>query len=239
LYNNRIRKVSKDGIITTVAGNGNAGEAGDGAALNTELNYIFGLTVDRIGNIYITDSARIRKVSKTGTITTVAGIAGQHGYSGDGGKATRAQLFAPYGVAISSDSNLFIADGTNNRIRVVSPNGIITTVVWNGIEGYSGDGGLAIAAQLGGFLNVAVDSHDTLYIADIRNHCIRKISHADKRANERGGERGALCFALLRTCPANPENGRFRPSGTKRRKVYACIFVFVADRVYADLQDRR
>ncbi len=149
---NRIRKVSAStGIITTVAGNGSPDYSGDGgAATAAGLYYPYGVAVDAAGNLYIADTVdnRIRKVSaSTGIITTVAGN-GSPGYSGDGGAATAAELYYPYGVAVDAAGNLYIADTGNNRIRKVSAStGIITTVAGNGTAGYSGDGGAATAAE--------------------------------------------------------------------------------------------
>ena len=171
--NNRIRKVnSTTGIITTIAGNGTAGYSGDGGlATNAELYYPYGVAVDSNGNIYIADTYnnRIRKVnSTTGIITTIAGN-GTAGYSGDGGPATNAQLNYPYGVAVDSSGNIYIADTDNNRIRKVnSTTGIITTIAGNGNPGYSGDGGPATNAELYDPSGVAVDSNGNIYIADYR-----------------------------------------------------------------------
>jgi uncharacterized protein (TIGR03437 family) len=178
--NNRIRKVSATGIITTVAGNGAEGYSGDGgSATSAQLNVPFGVAVDASGNIYIADSNnnRIRKVSATGIITTVAGN-GAQGYSGDGGSATSAQLNFPYGVAVDASGNLYIADKFNERVRRVSATGIITTVAGNGAQGYSGDGGLATSSQLNTPIGVAVDASGNLYIADEINERIRKVSAA-------------------------------------------------------------
>ena len=149
-YNNRIRKVATNGIITTVAGNGSEGYSGDGGpATSAQLYDPRGVAVDAAGNLYIADDVnqRIRRVGRNGIITTVAGN-GSSGYSGDGGSATSAQLAGPSGVAVDAAGNLYIADVDNNRIRKVGTNGIITTVAGNGSEGYSGDGGLATSAQL-------------------------------------------------------------------------------------------
>ena len=98
-------------------------------------------------SLRICDNNRIRKVGTNGIITTVAGN-GTHGYSGDGGAATNAELYDPSGVAVDATGNLFIADYGNNRIRKVGTNGIITTVAGNGTDGYSGDGGAATNAEL-------------------------------------------------------------------------------------------
>ena len=127
------------------------------------------------GNLYIADvnNNRIRKVDTAGVITTVAGN-GTEGYSGDGGAAVAAQLFSPWGVAVDGAGNLYIADVNNNRIRKVDTAGVITTVAGNGTEGYSGDGGAAVAAQLFSPVSVAVDGAGDLYIAEWNSHRIRK-----------------------------------------------------------------
>jgi sugar lactone lactonase YvrE len=133
------------------------------------------VAVDSVGNVYIADlgNKRIRKVSG-GTITTIAGN-GAAGFSGDGGPATSASLSAPYGVALDSTGSLYTADNDNNRIRKVS-GGTITTVAGNGNLGFSGDGGPATSASLAQPEGLAVDSSGNLYIADTRNHRIRKLS---------------------------------------------------------------
>jgi sugar lactone lactonase YvrE len=175
--NRRIRKVS-NGVIATVAGNGTVGYSGDnGPATSAQLAYPYGVAVDSADNLYIADagSGAIRKVSN-GAITTVAGN-GTQGFSGDGGPATGAQLNQPSGVAVDSAGNLYIADSSNYRVRKVS-NGIITTVAGNGTPGFSGDNGPATSAQLGrNFTGLAVDSAGNLYIADMTDSCIRKVSN--------------------------------------------------------------
>ncbi len=178
-FNHRIRKVTPGGIITTVAGTTDgAGFSGDGgAATAAQLYEPFGVAFDADGNLFITDRGnhRIRKVTPGGSITTVAGT-GTSGFSGDGGAATAAQLNRPSGVAVDSDGNLFIADQGNNRIRKVTPGGIISTVAGTGTNGFSGDGGAATAAQLNRPAGVAVDAGGNLFIADFNNHRIRKVS---------------------------------------------------------------
>jgi sugar lactone lactonase YvrE len=173
--NARIRKVS-NGTVTTVAGNGTEGYGGDnGPATSAELSYPIGVAVDSAGNLYVADTynQRIRKISN-GVITTVAGV-GTAGFSGDNGAATSAQLNYPYGVAVDSSGNLYIADYGNNRIRKVS-NGVITTVAGTGTAGFAGDGGLAVSAQVNQPISVAVDSSGRLYIADYGNDRIRGVS---------------------------------------------------------------
>ncbi|MFD1143640.1 T9SS type A sorting domain-containing protein [Larkinella insperata] len=177
--NNRVRKVSSAGIITTVAGNGSFGFSGDGGpATQAKLGDPYGIAVDGQGNLYIADqfNERIRKVTSAGIITTVAGT-GIRGFSGDGGKATQAKLGFPTTVAVDGQGNLFIAEQTNNRIRKVTPNGIITTVAGDGKEGTSGDGGAATQAQLNRPTGVAVDGKGNLFIATQLSYRIRRVAH--------------------------------------------------------------
>jgi sugar lactone lactonase YvrE len=178
-FNNRLRKVSPAGIITTVAGNGTRGDPGDGGpAIDARLAWPAGLVLDSSGNLYIADSgnARVRMISPAGIITTVAGNGTCCGFSGDGGPATSAQLAWPKDLALDGSGNLFIADTVNNRVRVVSPAGIITTVAGKGDASYAGDGGPAISAMLNQPSGVATDNGGNLYIADTNNFRVRKVS---------------------------------------------------------------
>ena len=175
-YNFRIRKVDLNGIITTVAGSA-AGYSGDGGlATGADLRYPSGVAVDAAGNIYIADRGnnRIRRVDTNGIITTIAGN-GSATYAGDGGLATNASLNTPYGVAVDASGNLYIADYGNQRIREVTPAGIIATVAGTNIAGYSGDGGAATSADLHNPAGVDVDATGNLYIADYSNNRIRKV----------------------------------------------------------------
>jgi len=189
INNNRIREVAAaTGIITTVAGDGFGSYSGDGsAATSAELYLPRAVALDATGNLYIADAQnnRIRKVAAaTAIITTVAGN-GTYGYSGDGGPATKAELNGPFGVALDASGNLYIADFGNNRIRkVAAATGIITTVAGNGTAGYSGDGGPATSAELIEPQGVAVDGAGNLYIADLANERIRKVSAVSTPLNE-------------------------------------------------------
>jgi uncharacterized protein (TIGR03437 family) len=180
--NHRVRKVTSDGTIITVAGNGSANSSGDGGlATDAAIGAPGDLALDAAGNLFIASPAFagdfsanvIRKVTPGGLITTVAGN-GIAGYSGDGGLATGAALNAPEGLAIDSTGNLFIADQINQRIRKVS-NGIIETVAGNGTAGYSGDGGPAIGAELSGPAGMSFDAAGNLYIADRDNDRVRVL----------------------------------------------------------------
>jgi len=175
--NNRIRKVAVGGVITTVAGTGAAGSLGDGgAATAAELNSPIAVTLDASGNLFIADAAnnRVRKVGVNGLITTVAGN-GTQGFSGDGGPATSAELYLPFGVAVDAFGNLFIADFHNSRIRKVGTNGLITTVAGTNVSGFSGDGSPAINAELHFPYDVALDPSGNLLIADYGNNRIRRV----------------------------------------------------------------
>lgn len=238
--NNRVRKVSVNGIITTVAGNGTApatvAAAGDGGpATSAEFSYPEGVAVDSAGNLYIADSqdSVIRKVTvATGIVSLVAGdytpgysgdgsaatsaeldtpaavfvdnsgniyiadtgnnlirmvtaatgiistIAGNQTATtlGDGGAATSAFLAFPEGVLSDNNGNVYIADGADNRVRVVNSSGIINTVAGISFPGYSGDGGPAAEAQLNEPKGLAMDSGGNLYVADYLNNRIRVIA---------------------------------------------------------------
>src|SRR5579863_6173505 len=178
--NRRVRKVTPAGIISTVAGTGTQGFSGDGGpATNATLNRPTFIVVDAVGNLYISDSSnqRIRRVDVGGTITTIAGN-GLIGFSGDGGLAISASLAFPLGIAMDKAGNLYIADANNHRIRRVNPGGIISTVAGNGIEGFSGDRGLATSASLNYPEDVAFDGSGNLFIADSANNRIRKVDPA-------------------------------------------------------------
>jgi len=173
------------GIITTVAGTGTPGFSGDGGlATGANLYWPHGVAIDTAGNIYIADtySGRIRKVSPAGIITTVAG----GGFSTDGGPATDAHL-VPAGVAVDAVGNIYIADNSSNRIRKVSPAGIISTVAGTGEGGFSGDGGPAAAAKLLAPMGIAVDPVGNVYFADFGNARIRKVSPAGIISTVAGG----------------------------------------------------
>jgi len=176
--NNVIRKFTVGGNITTVAGNGTTGHSGDGGpATSAELYNPTGVFVDASGNLFIADSGnqRIREVSASGTITTIAGN-GTEGSTGDGGPAASAELYDPTGVVVDASGNVFIAAAFNNRIREVSASGIITTVAGNGNPGFFGDNGPATSASLSHPKGIAVDASGNLFVADTGNNRIREVS---------------------------------------------------------------
>lgn len=184
---NRVRKIDTSGTITTVGGStlGCSGDGGPFAAAQLRPRGIF---VDPVGNLYIADGgcARVARVGTSGTITTVAGI-GDSNFSGDGGPATQARINSPTDVYVDSAGNLFIADSSNQRIRMVvagadgqvtgTSDEIITTVVGSGTtaRGFSGDGGPATQARLSDPTALDFDPAGNLYIADTLNNRIRKV----------------------------------------------------------------
>jgi len=180
--NDRVRKVNGAGTIGTYAGTGKPGAAGDGGpAISAQLYNLLsvswsveGIAADAAGDLYITDTVnlRVRKVTPDGIINT---FAGGGLLNGDGGPATKAELFSPTSVAVDAAGNVYIVDAT--RIRMVNTAGIITTVAGNGNASYSGDGGLATNAAMEPE-SMAVDSGGNLYIADYVNGVIRKVNTA-------------------------------------------------------------
>jgi sugar lactone lactonase YvrE len=181
-FNNRIRRVDATGdgaaVITTVAGNGIGDFAGDGsAAVSAAISSPESVAVDVAGNLFIADTGnhRIRRVDAiSGNISTFAGT-GVPSFSGDGGPAPQAGLFSPSGVAFDNGGNLYIADRSNNRIRRVDGNGVITTVAGNGMFSFSGDGGPAVNAALFFPSAVALDSSGNIFISDSLNNRVRRI----------------------------------------------------------------
>lgn len=183
--NNRVRRVDAKGTITTIAGTGEPGFAGDGkAGLKAKLNLPTGLAVGLGDTLFIADTGNnvVRLLGEDGVIRTVAGT-GEAGYRGDAGQAIYAVLHAPAGLAFDEEGDLYISDTLNQRLRRVDVNGQIATVAGTGAAGYGGDGRLAVLAQLNLATNplagvgqgLAVDSRGDLFIADALNHRIRRV----------------------------------------------------------------
>jgi hypothetical protein len=174
---NRVRRISPAGIITTVAGSGKEAFSGDGGPATSAGIGPRDVIVDSADNLYISDlpNNRIRKVSASGIITTVAGGGRPADGLGDGGPATSARLNGPVGITLDARGNLFIADFGNHRVRMVTPAGTITTVAGTGKAGFAGDGGPATAALLDGPRGLAVDDAGHLYITDFGNHRVRMM----------------------------------------------------------------
>ncbi len=239
-FNHRIRRVdAESGVITTLAGDGAAGYAGDGGpATKASLNEPYGILIDRAGNIFLADrlNRRVRRIDASGIITTLAGT-GEAAYGGDGGPAVRAGLAEPNGLAFDrAERHLYIADVADHRVRIVDlasgtiatfagtgkaehsgdggeardagvfgaravklaadgtvyilerqgsslravdpATGIITTIAGTGARGYGGDGGPALAAVFDAPKEMAIDRDGSLLIVDTENHAIRRIDRA-------------------------------------------------------------
>ncbi len=175
--NHQVLRVTPAGAISVIAGNGFVGFSGDGGlAVNASLFRPEGLAVGSDGTIYIGDTGnnRVRKVTPQGVISTIAGSSSDV-FGGDGGSGLLAGLLNPRGLAVDSTGNVFIADSGHSRIRKLSSAGVISTVAGTGTEAFSGDGGKATAAALNNPYAVALDSTNTLFIADSFNQRIRKV----------------------------------------------------------------
>lgn len=184
---NRVLQVTRSGLLSTVAGKGKAilrmeGSgpppqfSGDGGpATSADLDRPTGVAVDAQGNIYISDQLnnRIRKVTPDGRIQTIAGT-GETGYGGDNGPALAAKLAHPMGIAVDGNGNVYVADRENNRIREISVDGTIRTVIGNGVRGQS-ENGPALSISLSFPHGVAIDAKGVLYVADTFNHRIRRL----------------------------------------------------------------
>lgn len=173
--NERVRRISA-GVIATIVGNGTQGFAGDGAAaVLAEIDTPMGLAVGASGQIFIADSHnnRIRAIAADDSISTFAGT-GVQGYAGDGGAATAAELSLPRGLIVTSSGAVIFADSNNQRIRMVSAGGPITTLVGTGVQGAVSDGTLAMTAGMDTPRGVAVSSFGSPVYADALNHLVRE-----------------------------------------------------------------
>jgi uncharacterized protein (TIGR03437 family) len=172
-----VQKVDPAGIITTVVGTGDQSFSGDGGeAVKAALNTPRGIAIDSAGNLVLCDALnqRVRRVTTAGTIDTVAGN-NAYRFGGDGGPATTALFNQPNDVKFDSAGNLYVVDTLGNRVRKITPKGVITTFAGTGERGYSGDGGPAANARLYEPVAVAFDSTGNVYITDNGNHRIRRV----------------------------------------------------------------
>lgn len=170
--NNRIRRISKDGVVTTFAGRGDRGY-GDGVGVAATFWEPTDIEIDSKGNLFVVDhgSHIIRKITPTGEVSTFAGIKGTQGSAN--GLGTAASFNFPYGLGIDEDDNIYVADEWNHMIRKIDPNGLVTTLAGDGISGSNDT--IAALSRFKYPFDVAVDHNGELFIADGWNYCIRKI----------------------------------------------------------------
>jgi len=175
-YNYTVRKITPAGVVTTLAGLADNDGSTDGIGCDARFSYLFGIAVDGAGNVYVTDSSNtIRKITPAGAVTTLAGTPDVHGSADGTGSA--AQFWQPWGIAVDSASNVYVADQANNTIRKITPAGVVTTIA--GAAGVIGSAdGSGNAARFNAPAGIAVDSAGNLYVADTYNRTIRKITSA-------------------------------------------------------------
>ncbi len=170
-YNHKIRKISSSGGVSTFAGSGSAGSA-DGIGTGASFNGPYALAIDALGNLYVADvnNNKIRKVSSTGTVTTLAG----NGSAGSAdGTGSAASFNSPYGVAVDASGNIYVGDVVNNKVRKITSSGVVTTLAGSGSAGSTN--GIGTAASFYKPAGVAVDASGNVYVADQYNNMIRKI----------------------------------------------------------------
>jgi gliding motility-associated-like protein len=195
-----VRKVNMTtGIITTIIGTGTLGFSGDGGpATAANLESLYGVVTDNAGNIYVTDAEnkRIRKVNTAGIITTIAGT-GATGNGGDGGPATAATFSYPIDLTIDATGNLYVYD-TVGVIRKITPAGIISRYAGTGVSGYSGDGGVPLAARIAGPY-ISIDTDGLMYISDYSHNRIRKIHCPEIILYDQSVVDTSVCLAMGNT----------------------------------------
>jgi serine/threonine-protein kinase len=176
----RIRKVTPDGMISTIAGTGTSGTGGDGGpAVAATLKDPTGIAVAGDGTVYVTDYSAhtIRRILPNGKIERFAGTNNEYGYAGDGAKAVDARLYDPAGLAIGPDGSVYVADNGNNAIRKITPDGVITTVAGSPNASDDADGIRATEAKIYSPAGVAVDRTGAIYITQANYGTVRRIGH--------------------------------------------------------------
>ncbi len=182
----RIRRVAPDGAIDTVAGAGTPGLAGDGGpAVQAQLQFVNDIAVDPAGNLYIHDACRIRRVTTDGLIATIAGST--CGYFGDGGPATLAKLEGNSGIAVDPNGNIYIAE-PSRRIRMIGPDGRISTIAGTGSFGVPDEGAPALQSSFGFPYRISIDAAGTLYVSDLHNKRVFRIDATRTVSTAAGSE---------------------------------------------------
>jgi sugar lactone lactonase YvrE len=177
--NNTIRKITPDGIVTTLAGTAGTTGGSDGAGSAAQFKRPWSVAVDGSGNVYVADAGNntIRKITADGIVTTLAGSAGETASIDCDGKGSAARFKYPAGVAVDGSGNVYVSDSGNNTIRKITPDGIVTTLAGSASEGTTGStDGTGNAARFNSPGGVTVDGNGNVYVADSGNHTIRKIT---------------------------------------------------------------
>jgi hypothetical protein len=209
-YNFRLRKVDTFGIISTICGTGGCGFSGDGGpAIDAQTNGLMAIALDTSGNIFFSDTVRIRKIAVDGTITTIAGN-GVLAFAGDGGPATTASI-RPAGIFVDKTGVLYIADDINNRIRKVGVDGVINTIAGTGMAGISGDWGPPLLATLCAPNGIAVNVDGDIYFSNQCSARVKMITNKDLRTVFVG----ASAHPAIVVAP-NPSNGRIQVTLTSQ-----------------------
>jgi sugar lactone lactonase YvrE len=173
--NHAIRKISTNGLVTTLAGQLGVPGGGDGNANQARFDSPCGITLDKNGNLFVSDTANhtIRKITPAGIVTTVAGMAGQSGFANDVGSAAR--FNSPLGIAVATNGVIYVVDCGNHVIRAISPGGSVTTLCGS-TENWGSENGSETNARFNGPVGLALDDQGNLFVADSNNHTIRRIT---------------------------------------------------------------
>jgi sugar lactone lactonase YvrE len=170
--NNKIREISSGGVVSTFAGSGAIGSA-DGTGTAASFYYPYGIAIDGSGNLYVADARnnKIRKITSAGIVTTFAGSGSPGAADGTG---TAATLNYPTGIAIDTAGNLYVADNSNNEIRMITPSGVVTTIAGSTKSGDTDGTGTAAVFEYP--YGIAIDKSGNIYVTDQGNDKVRKIT---------------------------------------------------------------
>ena len=215
-----IKKVNAAGIISSFAGTGAPGFAGDGLpATNAELYYPWDITTDSNGNVYIADdyNQRVREVNNSGVISTIAGN-GEYGFSGDMGPATAASLYYPFGVAFDNSGSLYISDEYDLRVRKVYAGDTINTYAGDGWGTYSGDKVPATASRITDPLGITFDRYNNLYVCDYGTYRVRMVGNQYFNIPVIGGP-NAVCVGKTITLTDSLSGGTWSSSNSLKASI--------------------
>lgn len=173
--NHAIRKISTNGLVSTLAGQLGVPGSGDQTGAQARFDSPCGIALDKKGNLFVSDTGNhtIRKITPAGVVTTLAGMAGQSGFANGVGSAAR--FNSPLGIAVATNGTIYVADSGNHLIRAISPNGFVTTLAGSP-ENWGSENGSGAAARFNGPVGLALDDQENLFVADSNNHTIRKIT---------------------------------------------------------------